>query len=184
MIQAALASGMEPIAVYLDLLGPALRSIGDRWARGQLSVADEHQASTVAGRLIGRLGPLFARRGRKPGAVLVGSVAGETHALPSAILADILRGAGFEVIDLGANTPPVSFSQLPAGRTGSSGAVASGVLIGATVAGLDEPPRTPSPLSGRRRPTCPPRWAVRRRPGRGWSAWAADRWSGSEPRPP
>jgi excisionase family DNA binding protein len=62
VIQAALASGMEPIAVYLDLLGPALRSIGDRWARGQLSVADEHQASTVAGRLIGRLGPLFARR--------------------------------------------------------------------------------------------------------------------------
>ena len=34
MIEAALASGMEPKAVYLDLLAPALRSIGDRWARG------------------------------------------------------------------------------------------------------------------------------------------------------
>jgi excisionase family DNA binding protein len=138
VIQAALASGMEPIAVYLDLLGPALRSIGDRWARVQLSVADEHQASTVAGRLIGRLGPLFARRGRKPGAVLVGSVAGETHALPSAILADILRGAGFEVIDLGANTPPVSFAEA-ARRAHRLIGVLIGVLIGATVAGLDQP---------------------------------------------
>jgi excisionase family DNA binding protein len=132
VIQAALASGMEPKSVYLDLLGAALRSIGDRWARGQLSVADEHQASTVAARLIGRLGPLFARRGRKPGAVLVGSVAGETHALPSAILADILRGAGFEVIDLGANTPPVSFAE--AARRAHR---LVAVLIGATVAGLD-----------------------------------------------
>ena len=45
VIEAALASGMEPTAVYLDLLGPALRSIGDRWARGQLSVADEQLAA-------------------------------------------------------------------------------------------------------------------------------------------
>ena len=133
VIEAALASGMEPTAVYLDLLGAALRSIGDRWARGQLSVAEEHQASTVAARLIGRLGPLFARRGRKPGTVLVGSVAGETHALPSAILADILRGAGFEVIDLGANTPPVSFAE--AARRAHR---LIAVLIGATVAGLDQ----------------------------------------------
>jgi excisionase family DNA binding protein len=132
VIEAALASGMEPKAVYLDLLGAALRSIGDRWAQGQLSVGDEHQASTVASRLIGRLGPLFARRGRKPGTVLVGSVAGETHALPSAILADILRGAGYEVIDLGANTPPVSFAE--AARRAHR---LLAVLIGATVAGLD-----------------------------------------------
>jgi excisionase family DNA binding protein len=133
VIEAALASGMEPKAVYLDLLGAALRSIGERWARGQLSVADEHQASTVAARLVGRLGPLFARRGRKPGAVVVGSVAGETHALPSAILADILRGAGFEVLDLGANTPPVSFAE--AARRAHR---LIAVVVGATVAGLEQ----------------------------------------------
>ena len=65
--------------------------------------------------------------------MLVGSVAGETHALPSAILADILRGAGFEVIDLGANTPPVSFAE--AARRAHR---LIAVLIGATVAGLDQ----------------------------------------------
>ena len=37
--------------------------------------------------------------------------AGEQHALPSAILADLLRGVGFEVLDMGANTPAASFAE-------------------------------------------------------------------------
>jgi methanogenic corrinoid protein MtbC1 len=87
----------------------------------------------VAAIPFGRLGPLFARRGRKPGSVLVGSVAGEAHVLPSALLADILRGAGFEVIDLGANTPPASFAE-----AASRAHRLIAVLIGATVAGLEQ----------------------------------------------
>ena len=45
-------------------------------------------------------------------------MSGERHALPSAILADLLRGRGFEVADLGADTPPDSFVEtaLGAGR--------------------------------------------------------------------
>jgi 5-methyltetrahydrofolate--homocysteine methyltransferase len=54
--------------------------------------------------------------------------------LPSAILADILRGAGFEVTDLGADTPPVSFAEA-ARRTQRLIAV----LIGATVGDLYKP---------------------------------------------
>jgi methanogenic corrinoid protein MtbC1 len=111
VINAALTSGMQARAVHVDLLAGSLRAIGDRWASGELSVADEHRASTVAVRIIGRLSPLFAQRGRKRGTILVGTAAGDAHALPSAILADVLRGARFEVIDLGANTPPESFAQ-------------------------------------------------------------------------
>ena len=111
VVEAALAAGMEPAEVHLQLLVPVLRSIGDGWAAGRLTVADEHRASGVAGRLIGRLGPRFARRGRKRGTVLVGAPAHEEHALPSAILSDLLRGAGFEVLDLGADTPAESFAE-------------------------------------------------------------------------
>lgn len=110
VIEAALASGMDPAGVHLDLLVPALESIGDRWESGTLSVADEHRATTVAQRLIGRLGPRFARRGRKRGTVVVGAPTGEQHALPTAIVGDLLRGAGFEVLDIGANTPADSFA--------------------------------------------------------------------------
>ncbi len=109
VVEAALASGVEAADVYLDLLVPALEVVGDGWAAGELSIADEHRATAIALRLVGRLGPRFARRGRKRGTVVVGAPAGEQHALPSAILADLLRGVGFEVLDMGANTPAASF---------------------------------------------------------------------------
>jgi excisionase family DNA binding protein len=130
VINAALTSGMRAKEVYLDLLAGALRTIGDQWASGELSVAHEHRASALASRIIGRVGPLFAQRGRKRGTILVGTAAGDPHALPSAILADVLRGARFEVLDLGANTPPESFAQ---SARGPDRLVA--VLIGATTTG-------------------------------------------------
>ena len=57
---------------------------------------------------------------------------GDDHGLPSAILADVLRGAGYEVLDTGANTPAVSFvdSARAANRLRA-------VVIGATTVGRD-----------------------------------------------
>jgi excisionase family DNA binding protein len=109
VVEDSLTAGASPAEVHLALLAPSLVSIGTRWERGRLSVADEHRATAVAQRLVGRLGPRFARRGRKRGTVVLGAVAGETHAIPGAILADLLRGLGFEVVDLGADTPAESF---------------------------------------------------------------------------
>ena len=110
VVEAALASGVEPADVHLDILVPALRSVGDAWEAGTLSVGDEHRATVVAQRLVGRLGPRFARRGRKRGTVVLGAPSGEQHGLPCAIVADLIRGAGFEAVDLGANTPAESFA--------------------------------------------------------------------------
>jgi excisionase family DNA binding protein len=132
IVEAALASGLDPADVYLDLLVPALRSVGDDWASGTVSVADEHRATTVTQRLIGRLGPRFARRGRKRGTVVVGAPPGEQHALPTAIVGDLLRGAGFEVLDMGADAPAESFAET-AGRANRLVAVA----IAATTPGSD-----------------------------------------------
>ncbi len=109
VVERALASGATARDIHLELIAPALRTIGEKWTHGDLDVADEHRASSVAGRLIARLGPSFARRGRKRGVVVVGAAAGDHHSIPVSILADILRGEGLEVIDLGANTPPESF---------------------------------------------------------------------------
>jgi excisionase family DNA binding protein len=109
VVEAALASGAEPAEVHLELLVPALQAVGDGWERGEITVADEHRASAVARRIIGRLGPRFTRPGRKRGTVVLGAVAGERHEIPGAIVADHLRAAGFEVVELGADTPAESF---------------------------------------------------------------------------
>ena len=127
VVESALASGAEIAAVYSELLVPALRSIGDGWERGELSIAAEHRASVVASRLVARLGARFARRGRSRGSVVLGAPTGELHALPGAMLANLLRAAGFEPLDLGANTPAESFVET---ALGADRVVA--VLIGAT----------------------------------------------------
>ena len=132
VLEAALASGVAPADAHMDLLVPALDSIGEQWARGVLTVADEHRASVVAQRLIGRLGPQFARRGPKRGTVVLGMAAGEQHSLPGAILADLLRGAGFEVLDTGADTPAESFVE-----TAKTANRLVAVLVGATTSGRD-----------------------------------------------
>jgi excisionase family DNA binding protein len=109
VLEQAMSAGAEPSDVYVRILGPALREIGDRWADGTIEVVDEHRASAVASRLIGRMGPRFARRGRRRGTVLVGAAPGDTHAMPVSMVADVLRGRGHRVVDLGGATPAESF---------------------------------------------------------------------------
>jgi MerR family transcriptional regulator, light-induced transcriptional regulator len=105
VLEAALGSDRSPSEVLLSLVAPALESIGDRWHACELTVADEHLASAVAVRLISRLGARFARRGPKRGSVVITTPPAEQHATPVAMAADLLRWAGFNVIELGANTP-------------------------------------------------------------------------------
>lgn len=105
VVEAALASGHEPTAIYSKVLAPALAEIGDRWEAGELGIVDEHIAAAVAARIIGRLGPRFGRRGRSKGTVITAMPQGELHGFGSAMLADTVRAAGFTVLDLGANTP-------------------------------------------------------------------------------
>jgi methanogenic corrinoid protein MtbC1 len=114
VVEAAQAAGADLEEVYLDMVAPAMVSIGRRWEAGELDVAVEHRASVIAGRLVGRLGHRFLRRGRTRGTVILGAPAGERHGLPLALLADLLRGAGWDVSDLGADVPASSFARVAA----------------------------------------------------------------------
>ena len=116
VLEEALASGMEPDQVLLELVGPALRSIGTLWEQGRLSVADEHRASSVAGRLIGRLGARFARRGHRRGTVILAAAPGDLHGFPVSIAANLLRWRGFDVVELGADTPSDALAETAVGE--------------------------------------------------------------------
>ena len=105
----AIASWATPEDVYADLVVPAMRSIGDRWHDGEISVAVEHRATTAIAGVMGRLGPRFSHRGRKRGTMVIGAPAGDRHSIPVTLVADLLRAARFDVVDLGGDTPPESF---------------------------------------------------------------------------
>jgi len=109
VLEAAMASGTDLGQIELEIVTPAMVSIGERWAAGEIDIADEHRASVIVIRLLGRLGARFVRRGRTRGCVVLGAVAGDHHALPVMILADLLAAARFEVVDLGGDVPAGSF---------------------------------------------------------------------------
>jgi excisionase family DNA binding protein len=111
LIEGRLGGGLDASGVLTTVVSPALRSIGDRWAAGELSVADEHRATAVAQRIIGRLGLQFGRKGRSRGTVVLAAPAGDLHTLPVALVADLLRWRGFDVSELGANTPSDALAQ-------------------------------------------------------------------------
>jgi len=109
VIESALAAGSTPARVYTEVISPALVNIGERWAAGELDISVEHRASGIVQRIIGRLGPQFVRRGRSRGSVVIGAPSGERHGLVVSMLSDLVRAAGWEVSDIGADSPASSF---------------------------------------------------------------------------
>jgi DNA-binding transcriptional MerR regulator len=90
-------------AVLEQAVLPLLRELGERWARGEASVAEEHFASNlIRGRLLG-----LARgwdRGGGPRAVLA-CAPGERHELGLIAFGIALRTHGWRITFLGAETP-------------------------------------------------------------------------------
>jgi excisionase family DNA binding protein len=112
VVEAAMAAGAELDEIYLDVLTPAMVSIGQRWAAGELDISIEHRATGIAMRIVGRIGPRFSRRGRSRGIVALGAPAGEFHALPVAMLGDLLRLRGWDVSDFGVDVPSESIAHV------------------------------------------------------------------------
>jgi excisionase family DNA binding protein len=110
IVEQTLTRGASPADIYMQLLAPTLRLVGDGWAQGTLSVEEEHTASAIANRIVGRMGHLFNRRGTpRSGTILLGGAPGDPHLLPLAMVSDVLRSSGFKVLELGADVPHESF---------------------------------------------------------------------------
>jgi len=133
LVESHLGGGLDRSGVLIDLVVPTLHSIGERWANGTVSVGGEHRATAATQRLIGHLGLQFGRPGKHRGTVALAAPSGDLHALPVAIVADLLRWRGFEVLELGANTPPEAMSEAVGGE---ERLIALG--IASTTRGLDD----------------------------------------------
>src|SRR3954454_5288715 len=96
-------------ALLSDVVMPYLHDLGDRWERGELSVAQEHFASNVLrGRLLG-----LARgwgRGAGPSALLA-CPEGERHDLGLIAFGLALRERGWRIDYLGPDTPVDSLEE-------------------------------------------------------------------------
>jgi excisionase family DNA binding protein len=117
-----LAGGVPLIDLCEHVIAPALRHIGDGWAAGRISIAQEHRASAICERLIA----IHARQpgGRPRGVAVVATPPGERHGLPALMAAACLREGQWLVHHLAADLPAQEVAQL-AGEVGASLAVLS-----------------------------------------------------------
>jgi len=89
--------------VLQEVIIPYLHRLGERWATGEVSVAQEHFASNlIRGRLLG-LAQGWGQ-GRGPGAILA-CVPGEQHELGLLAFGVALRRRGWRITYLGTNSP-------------------------------------------------------------------------------
>lgn len=95
--------GIEPLVVCESLFGPTLARLGDSWACGTISVAQEHRAAEICERLVARIA--VHPRGRPRGVAVVGTHVGEEHSLPAAMAALVLRADRWQVHHLGTQVP-------------------------------------------------------------------------------
>ncbi len=97
---------------YLDVVWPAMCKIGQMWESNQISVAEEHLASAIVGRVMAALYPRFANFDVSKGRVLVSAGPNEFHEIGARMVADLLELDGWDVTYLGANTPTMDMVEL------------------------------------------------------------------------
>jgi MerR family transcriptional regulator, light-induced transcriptional regulator len=88
---------------FVDVLAPALTDVGESWAAGELTVAQEHLASSTIRASLQRL--LADARASVRGIAVLACAPGERHEIGLLMLAVLLRGDGWQVAYLGADTP-------------------------------------------------------------------------------
>jgi RNA polymerase sigma-70 factor (ECF subfamily) len=106
------ASELMPAATVLDdVLAPAMHSIGAMWHAGEISVADEHLATTLCHRLVAeisatlRTAPVNSRE-----TVLLVTPEPERHEFGLLMASAVLCGAGYDTLLLGCGVPAAALT--------------------------------------------------------------------------
>ena len=100
-----LERGWTADRVLTDALVEGMRIVGIDFRDGILFVPEVLLSANAMKAGMAILRPLLAETGAKPiGKVVIGTVKGDIHDIGKNLVAMMLEGAGFEVIDLGINT--------------------------------------------------------------------------------
>jgi MerR family transcriptional regulator, light-induced transcriptional regulator len=105
-VRDALDARLSTAQIDDEIIAPALWLVGRLWARGEISVADEHLATSISLRVLalqreaGRTAQ--ARTGAK---ALLAAPEGEVHTVALQMISNLLRDAGYTVLMLGPDVP-------------------------------------------------------------------------------
>jgi 5-methyltetrahydrofolate--homocysteine methyltransferase len=109
-VNAALAEGIGAKDIMMRGLIPAMATVGEKYASGEFFLPEMMIAARAVSEAMEMLKPHLVASGyEKRGKVAVGTVAGDFHDIGKNIVKAMLEGGGYEVVDLGVDTPAEKF---------------------------------------------------------------------------
>ena len=104
LLDDALMRGTSPVSLIRDIIGRGQQEIGESWARGSLSLGEEHAATAVSEQALAVVSQSLpaSPRGKR---VALACAEGEWHTMPARLAGAQARAAGLQVTMLGASLP-------------------------------------------------------------------------------
>ncbi len=110
-VREAIEAGLDPQSILNDGLIAPMSEVGARFERGEFYVPEMLIAARAMQSGLAILKPRLSEGGIKMrGKVVIGTVKGDLHDIGKNLVAMMLEGAGFEIIDLGTDVPPEKFA--------------------------------------------------------------------------
>jgi len=131
-VQFALDAGFEPGFILNEGMIAAMKEVGRLFEEGDYFVPEMLIAARAMQAGLGLLKPhLLSNDVKSAGTVAIGTVKGDLHDIGKNLVALMLEGAGFEVIDLGVDVAPEKFVEAIA--VGGANIVAFSALLTTTM---------------------------------------------------
>ena len=133
----AIKEGLVPKTILGDGLIAGMDIIGDRFKKNEVYIPEVLIAARAMKMAMEILEPELVRTGVKPiGKFMIGTVQGDLHDIGKNLVGMMLKGAGFEVIDIGVDTTAEKFVE----QAKASGAQVIGLsaLLTTTMPGMEK----------------------------------------------
>ena len=111
-VTAGLAAGMPAGTLLQDGLITAMKQVGQLYEEGEIFVPEMLVAARAMSAALAVLKPQLVSQGVKSsGKVAIGTVQGDLHDIGKNLVAMMLEGSGYEIVDLGVDVPAEKFVQ-------------------------------------------------------------------------
>ena len=132
LVQQALDSGIPASNILNDAMIPAMNHVGKLFEEGEYFIPEMLIAARAMQAGLALLKPqLILADVKAVGRVVVGTVKGDLHDIGKNLVCMMLEGAGFEIIDLGADVAPEKFVEVV--KDGKADIVALSALLTTTM---------------------------------------------------
>ena len=108
----ALQEGIGPNEILDNSLIPAMEMVGNKFSRNEIFVPQMLMSAKAMGSAMKHLKPYFqSGEAKRKGVFVIGTVAGDLHDIGKNLVAMMVEGGGWEVIDLGVDVHADKFLQ-------------------------------------------------------------------------